>query len=157
MGNTGRLYFAEDNGFFLGKYGPVCTGTRDEAITGENGLIFGKAICYELGFGNNAAKFIGNHAGYYAFMGITENDDGEVCVPDYVISGANCNCRNYQGENRVCSLRKHCRLKNYRIEGGSCLKGQSDIYVHCEAPPSPQLSTWSNWNEIGNCQPTDYF
>ena len=170
--NTGRLYFAEDNGFFLGKYGPVCTGwvpalndsiiisvprTRDEQIAGENGAIFAKAICYELGFGKDAARFYGNHAAYYQFMGLTEKDDGEVCVPEFVIAGANCNCNNYQSAGRVCSLRQHCRIRNYRVDGGSCMKGESDIFIHCEAPQSPIRSTWSSWNEIGDCRMTDYF
>jgi len=57
--NSGRVYFAEWNGFFLGNYGPVCAGTRDEAITGQNAQFFAKAICNEVGFGINDAVFIG--------------------------------------------------------------------------------------------------
>lgn len=35
--NTGRLYFGDNYSFGVSSYGPVCQGTKDESISGENG------------------------------------------------------------------------------------------------------------------------
>ena len=94
--NTGRLYFADSYGKTISSYGPVCQGTREEAIKGENGEIFGNVVCKELGFGNSA--FVGLHREYVTFMqrnaysgyNATLFDETKYCTPDYKISGAKC-------------------------------------------------------------------
>jgi len=44
--NTGRLYFADDYGTGPTGFGPVCKGTKEEAIepTGKNGQRFGNRV-----------------------------------------------------------------------------------------------------------------
>ena len=122
---------------------------RKESITGQNAELFGNAICNELGF---KKKFVGDRSSYYNFMGVKAESEGELCVPEYVISGAKCTCPTPQS----CSI-ENCDFRNYRIDGGTCLKGVSDVFVHCEAPLTPVVGSWSSWNSIGYCQNRDYF
>ena len=126
--------------------------TRDEALIGSNGKTFGKVICNELGFGRDAAKFVGSKADYYQFMDSSDSGDGDNCVPEYVIAGARCKCKK---DN--CTIRRNCRIRNYRVDGGSCLKGHSDMFIHCQASSMPEVGSWSPWREMPVCSPVDYF
>lgn len=157
--NTGRLYFAEDNTFRVNNFGPVCCGTGDESITGDNGKAFARAVCERIGFGQSFVKeqaFVGSRSEYFQFMNLQNDDSGEECVPEYVLSGANCAC--HPGQR--CTL-EQCRLRNFYTDGGTCVRGQSDIYIHCPAPESNSVGSWSSWYEIKSlgdrCSPSDFF
>ena len=97
--NTGRLYFADNYGFGASSYGPVCQGTGDEAIRGENGDRFGQLVCAKLGF--KSCQFIGLHDEYVSNDSITGKgvynatlyEESKNCIPDYKVSGAKCNNR----------------------------------------------------------------
>ena len=126
--------------------------TRDEALRGHNGKRFANMICNRLGFGTDANEFIGTKMEYYKFMGSsgTDNTDGS-CVPEYVVAGAKCKC-----ESNNCEL-ANCEMRDYKTQGGSCLKGKSDVYIHCTPPKKTYHGTWSEWSEVEECDRIDFF
>ena len=116
-------------------------------------------MCGRLGFGQSFVEqraFVGSRREYFEFMGLPNNDSGEECVPEYVVSGANCACH----PGQQCTL-EQCRLRNFYTDGGTCVRGQSDIFIHCPTLESNNLGSWSSWNEIKSlgesCSPTDFF
>ena len=34
----------------------------------------------------------------------------------------------------------------YETEGGTCLRGVSDIFIHCNQVPAIQMGTWTAWS-----------
>ena len=67
------------------------------------------------------------------------------CLPDYRIAGAEC------------LTDKDCKFFDYENSGGSCLKGVSDVFLHCEKRLEP--GNFSDWKmaEDGVCRSTDFF
>jgi len=146
--NTGRLYVYQ---LFTNLYGTVCSGVRHEKI--ENNDFFGNLICKNVGFGN--ALFIGRKPEYTKFMGVSDIPDApHNCQPEYGISGATCeSCK----PDQPYSISDNCKLRNYRTDGGACLKGHSDIYIHCDPPNRAIYGIWSSWTELEEKSETDYF
>ena len=66
--NTGRVYFGPDYGRGPSSFGPVCLGTRDEQISGQNGRRFRNRVCKNLGFEPTSPQFIGLRQEYIKFM-----------------------------------------------------------------------------------------
>ena len=161
--NTGRLYAAEAIGNIIDfglRYGPVCSGVKQEQIA--NNTLFGHLVCNEIGFSH--ATFIGRLPDYTKYMESQQiyhiPDSHQICQPEYVISGAKCTpCMTGQ----PCTLRENCKIKNFRVDGGTCLKSprshSSDIYIHCDAPSQPERGYWTEWTEEETFyeKSTDYF
>ena len=69
-----------------------------------------------------------------------------LCIPNYEISGGEC------PENS--KKLSDCTFRNYEKEGGSCLRGITDLFVHCKLMKNPpDLGQWSDWHEaeMGEC------
>ena len=49
-----------------------------------------------------------------------------------------------------------CNLRHYETEGGTCLTGLSDIYVHCATVAEPTVGAWSEWAEETYCADRGY-
>lgn len=168
-GNTGRLYALDDYGYgSAGSWGPICQGNRREALTGQNGERFGKLACHAMGYGVESLKYIGLQDGYERYMaransnvdcsvgGLDQSPNNEPtqCLPNYKIAGATCS----NAELRSKEINK-CRIRNLRSEGGSCLRGVTDVFIHCELPSTLTLGTWTEWDGADSyCDPKkDYF
>ena len=49
-------------------------------------------------------------------------------------------------------------MKQKEIEGGTCLYGHSDIFIHCNESDRPaDEGMWTQWEEIGYCAATDFY
>ena len=148
QGNTGRVYVAQNWGedFPYGRFGGVCTGTGSRSIRGKNGKNFGRMICAALGF--SQALFTGFESEYTRFMEkqnlpIRQNWNS-ICIPDFAVAGATC-------------TDKDCKLFDIDIFGGACLRGQSDVFVHCKKKDE-NVGSWTEWNnaDYGECKDTEY-
>jgi len=64
--NTGMIFLAPKYSYGILSYGPVCSGTRDEQLSGENGKQFGNLVCKSMGFVE--AEFLGLKSEYNKFM-----------------------------------------------------------------------------------------
>ena len=87
--------------------------------------------------------FIGLRDGYHKYMQdyFGENiefEDNQSCIPEIIFSGAKC-------QNRSKSL-SGCRMKNYKTEGGTCVVGISEVYMHCIINIVPEISEWNSWS-----------
>lgn len=81
--------------------------------------------------------------------------DGESCVPNYALTGARCKERKSCNRDN-CKTQFGCRTRDHP-HGGNCIKGQSDVFVHCKIAESQNNGKWSDWKEIATCSSTDYF
>ena len=101
-------------------------------------------------------------------------------IPDYKIAGANCNSKRASTLDKVyiytnkwlllqigielltifvvlfCYSDFQCKMRHYKIDGGTCLRGASDIYIHCSSG-SRQIGYWGNWTEETYVPSTSYF
>jgi len=150
--NTGRLYIGPDKGFG-DIFGPVCRGTGSTSITGSNAKNFGRIVCAELGFGSTALKFIGSKNEYEEKFRKQVVDDDR--IPDYSVIGASCPVKLERNKVRI----EDCQFRDPGFDGGSCLKGVSDIFVHCDTPKKIKAGEWSDWKKSDlPCDPfQDYF
>ena len=139
-GNSGRVFFAPEYGpEIFGDFGTTCSGTGRDAITGENGEKFAHLVCKTLGFKTKDAKIYLGLKAYNEALKLKIDED-LTCLPDYIVSGFNPAGKTFQG--------RPDRLRNYQIEGGTCLQGHSDVFVHCPADKKNEgiWSEWSEWN-----------
>ena len=143
--NTGRLFVREETWFGKGPYGPVCRGTGNDIISGDNGDRFGRFVCKELGFDFG---FIGNAEFYEKKLRRKVSDKSSACVPEYVISGANC----ASDAGNITD----CEIVNYRTDGGTCIRSKSDVFLHCK-PKKREIGKWSSWNDWESCNPEAIF
>merc|ERR1711962_790020 len=152
--NSGRIFLADANwDGKLERFGPICMGTGRFALMGSNGKNFGRTVCSELGLD---FKFVGGKEDYLKFMGKNVTLADECCIANYQIAGGKCRSCKFKKEK--CSLSKNCPvLRDYEREGGTCLRGKSDIYVHCGMKKENQKKTlteigqnlagqWTEWD-----------
>ena len=95
-----------------------------------------------MGFGE--PLFTGVKIDYENFLRKNKEEnfliEPSVCIPDYYIAGGEC------PENSE-SL-SECSLRNYEKEGGSCLRGLSDVFIHCSlGNTTPKFGTWTEWHQ----------
>jgi len=154
--NSGRVYISEMQNDHPGKFGPICIGNRSGkmSIRGKYGETFGKMVCTKLGFGPDAAAFVGNRGDYHKFMKISVKT-GEECVPNTVLFGLKCREHKKCSGKKVCSTQFGCRMRDNSHP--KCTKGQSDVFVHCAASGVENSGTWSDWHEPGTCSTADHF
>jgi len=156
--NTGRIYIGDEYSFGISGWGPVCLGTRDQALlwNTESGDIFAELVCKKANMG--AVKFMGTKDEYFHYMKNTNYDLEKLntdCIPDYKIAGGNCPAN-------ATSL-EDCKLRNFGVHGGTCLQGSSDLFIDCEKPvnvlSSDQgLATLQSGGEHKYCdKSSDYF
>jgi len=143
--NTGRLFVREETWFGKGPYGPVCRGTGTNVISGENGDRFGRLVCEELGFDFG---FIGSAELYGKKLRRKVSETDSACVPEYVISGANCGA----DAGNIAD----CDIVNYRTDGGTCIRSKCDVFLHCK-PKKRGTGKWSSWGEWESCHPEAFF
>ena len=126
------------------------------SIRGINGHHFGNLICSELGFGENAAQFIGTRQGYNEYMSLSQmSNDGESCVPDFIFEGARCS-ETIECKEKNCTKKINCRITDTQ-HNAHCIKGQSDVFVHCRSPKTENTGEWTDWEETDTCGPNNYF
>ena len=148
--NTGRVLAAYNygEGFAFSSYGRVCSGSGSRSIRGKNGKKFGQLVCSMLGFG--AVLFVGVEKEYRGFMAKRSRKNmpwSSRCLPPYRISGA------------TCLTDKKCNVFDYARDGGTCVEGESDVFVHCQKRSSTSFGEWSEWisADEGVCKRSDYF
>ena len=157
--NTGRVYFAKDWGqeFAYGQYGGVCSGTGSRAIRGRNGKNFGQFVCAALGL--SKALFVGYKSEYARFM---EQQSiplpaawNDTCIPSFNLAGAECHKKQCKRCDKTCrSDEVNCNWFDFEYHGGTCLRGSSDVYVHCDAAGDRSAGQWSEWRDAdeGECK-----
>ena len=148
--NTGRVFVAEKYSRYISSFGPVCKGTGSEAISGKNAQKFGHMICKQVGFGPRASRFVGTRDDYYEYLGQPVNTTGSECVPDFVISGATYKC---EEKSKKCNW----KFRNVATSGGTCVRGNSDVYVDCHPPTAVTTGMWSKWSKPDRCAKYDFF
>ena len=127
----------------------MCRGTGENALIGTNAQLFGKMVCRKAGFDD--LEFIGGQTEYEKFMIDTTETwnfapPSQDCIPKFKIAGGKC------------SNGKHCELKHYSIDGGTCIKGRSDVFIHCtdETPPTHMKGEWAEWESEPFCSPVQF-
>jgi len=147
---TGRLYSARDYGaeFAYGNFGTVCAGTGRNSILGRNGRSFGKLVCATLGF--SSVLFIGVEPEYREFMDKRyRSHDSWIgsCTPDFSVAGASCDKNG------------KCKPLDINVHGGACVKGASEVYVHCDQKKPTIYGQWSEWinTDEGTCAKNEFF
>lgn len=167
QGHRGILFLGDKyrSGFF--GFGPVCIGTRNEMLDWNtlNGRNFAKLTCTAMGYG--LPEFMGLKSNYKIFLrtkkNITDgklfdmNNDFTDCMPMYKIAGGVCNRTAMDAKGGKGDLQT-CMLRNFGSQGGTCLEGESTLYIYCSAPSSTTKGQWSKWTTDNYCDPNeDYF
>jgi len=149
--NTGRLYAFPDVPQIF-PVGRVCKGTGREAISGSNGEIFANLVCQKMGF--SGAEFHGDEKNYVIFMKSTyswtsnfKTNENLECLPDFAISGAVCH-----GAKSI----DECSKRDFSIDGGTCIEGVSDIFLHCKGNYPQSEGQWTDFEELTSIS-TEYF
>jgi hypothetical protein len=110
---------------------------------------FGKIVCNSLGF--DSLGFIGIRNGYEKFMQdhFEENitfQDNESCIPEIVFSGAICDENSYESSFESTENLSGCIMKIYKTEGGTCIEGVSEVFMHCNIKMELETSEWNSWS-----------
>ena len=73
----------------------------------------------------------------------------------FSVIGASCPVKLDSNKVRI----EDCQFRDPGFDGGSCLKGFSDIFVHCDPPKKTKAGEWSDWQKSDlPCDPfQDYF
>jgi hypothetical protein len=101
-----------------------------------------------MGFSRNL--FIGNQEAYQKYMKIPEDD---ISLPEtikYIVGGVNCP----EGQGDI----QECAIKDYRIHGGDCQDGISDMFIVCATEKKIIPGQWGEWQMTSPCRPwEDYY
>ena len=96
-----------------------------------------------MGFGG--AEFHGDEKNYVIFMKSTyswtsnfKTSENLECLPDFAISGAICD-----GAKSI----DECSKRDFSIDGGTCIEGVSDIFLHCEGSYPQSEGKWTDFEE----------
>ena len=99
-----------------------------------------------MGFSRNL--FIGNQEAYQKYM-----PEEEISLPEtieYIVGGVNCP----EGQGDI----QECAIKDYRIHGGDCQDGISDMFIACATEKKIIPGKWSDWKMTSPCRPwEDYY
>ena len=69
---------------------------------------------------------------------------------NYIVAGGKCSDCSL---GATCNFRDICALRYYRHDGGTCIQGISDIYIHCSFKGSPILGVLQkSENTIVGCR-----
>ncbi|CAG5109926.1 Oidioi.mRNA.OKI2018_I69.chr2.g4395.t1.cds [Oikopleura dioica] len=138
--DSGLLFGGYDFGFGdPPHWGLVCQGSSTHPFD----QTFADLLCQNLGFDN--AEFIGTRDNYPGNATETTNS----CDLEYSMSGSDC------GD---ASSLDECKIKNYRIHGGSCIHGKSEVYMSCSSSRSSAIpGSWSEWSKPGYCDNDSVF
>merc|ERR1712130_591175 len=169
--DTGMLYMGDKDTFGINKFGPVCIGTGERKLSGNNGELFGNITCKKMGF--DSAAFVGLKDEYDDFM--TRNgykhpghlsSQCSMVVPEYMVAGGVCGKEADESQKL-----RDCELQHYRIMGGTCIQDKSTLYLHCVRDSSSReqlkhmgieerdesLAQWGQWEVQGWCDDSSDF
>jgi len=162
-GNTGRLYFGQKSqGDEIAGFGPVCPGNSEKFIgsywkdnpdmNNKKAYFLGSSICKYMRMGD--FKFLGLWKDYYEFMkkeklsAYRMDQDCFAAVPEYMIAGASTKCNATHKRGFACKNINNWKFAPFALEGGTCLKNVSDIFIHCDEPAGGFGSgQWSSWSQ----------
>lgn len=101
-----------------------------------------------MGFSRNL--FIGNQEDYQEYMKVKEDDISLPETIEYIVGGVNCP----EGQGDI----QECAIKDYRIHGGDCQDGISDMFIVCATEKKIIPGKWSEWQMTSPCRPwEDYY
>lgn len=74
-------------------------------------------------------------------------------MPNYKIAGAICKF-NGKVKHGKGGLKKCKKIRDVATQGGSCLSGESDIFIFCDAARGTKniMTQWGKWHEEAYCK-----
>ena len=111
-------------------------------------------VCGELGFGQNAAEYVGDKSGYHTFTKNQQTGNDQSCLPLFKFSGARCT-EFSKCQGGKCTKGSQCQVSTRGSYTG-CSAG-NDLYIHCKAPENLSQGKWSDWIEPKMCENDDLY
>ena len=134
-----------NDGYGAVNWGRLCQNSGVFGLTGKNAKSFGQRACWQMGFSRNL--FIGNQEAYRRYMPGEDTSLPETI--DYIVGGVNCP----EGQGDI----QECAIKDYRIHGGDCEAGTSDMFIVCSTEKKIIPGKWTNWQVTSPCRPWEEF
>ena len=88
------------------------------------------------------------------FWALSYSERLTYCMPNYKVAGAICKF----GRNGKGGLKKCKRIRDVATQGGSCLSGESDIFIYCDPSNGNKnvMTQWGKWQHEAYCKETVY-